>query len=356
MRRQLGRWLGAIVLSLSAACLPSAAAALCGGGFASEDLTVACLSRHFETETDATSRAVVASLLLPRLVARGRSPVLGFGPGPTWTRLGRTLEPVLRYDDNVNEGSPKGPLRLGGLEFTIPEDQVRRADIVLGGRVVGAARRILGVDTWVDLRGGAMLTYAATEHVALTDASAEICLRQGTGRQSSLRACASGAYQGRKLQNDQAAILSIEHVRTTFVANRPVLFNIGLRRRFLDDHRETGLSAGVEAIIAPNLVIGSAGTLYASEPGENVERRSLTLFSAGRIGGMTGNVFVRHGESWGSNVLGIDRRDRTLSVGLTTALPRGLLLDIVYRKRRGTIDYFDDVETEIGLRFAARRF
>ena len=108
--------------------------------------------------------------------------------------------------------------------------------------------------------------------------------------------------------------------------------------------------------MAPNIVLGVAGTLNAAEPGENVERRSLTAFAAGRLGRMTGSVFLRHGESSGSNVLGIDRRDRTQSIGLTVVLPRGLLLDVSYRRRRGTIDYFDEARPHIGIRFAERRF
>lgn len=163
-------------------------------------------------------------------------------------------------------------------------------------------------------------------------------------------------YQGRKLQDDRAAIVSIEHVRTGFLANRPVLFSFGIRRRYLEDHGEIGLLSGVEAIVAPSVVLGVAGTLNAPEPGENVERRSLTLFAAGRLGRLSGNVFLRHGESSGSNVLGIDRRDRTQSIGLTAVLPRGLLLDIGYRRRRGTIDYFDEARPHIGIHLAERRF
>ena len=190
---QLGRWLRAIVLTLSAACLPSVAAAFCGGGFASEDLTVTCLTRQFETAKDEPSHAAAANLLIPRLVARGHASALGYGAGQGWTLVGRAVEPVLRYDENVNEGSPEGPLVLGGLAFEIPEDQVRRPDVVVGGRITMTARRILGLDTWIDLKGSAMLAYAATEHVALTDASLDMCLRHGTGGRSSLRACASSA-------------------------------------------------------------------------------------------------------------------------------------------------------------------
>ncbi len=355
-RRPLRRWLRTLVVALSAAFLPSVAAAFCGGGFASEDLTVTCLTRQFKTAEDEANRSAAASLLIPRLVARGHSSALGYGAGPGWTHVGRGVEPVLRYDENVNEGSPEGPLVLGGLAFEIPEDQVRRSDLVLGGQLTMAARRILGEDTWVDLRGSAMLAYAATEHVALKDVSLDTCLRRGTGPQSSLRACASGAYRGRKLEDDRAAILSIEHVRTGFVADRPVLASFGIRRRFHDDHRENGLLAGVEVIAAPYIVVGLAGTFNAPVADENVERRSLTLFASGRIGRVKGSVYLRHGESSGSNVLGIDRRDQTQTIGLSTVLPRGLLLDVSYRRRRGTIEYFDEARPHIGIRFAERRF
>lgn len=356
IRRQSQRWLRAIVPAILAACLPSVAAAFCGGGFASEDLTVACLTRQFETADDEASRAAAAGLLISRLVARGHSSALGFGEGPGWTHVGRTAEPVLRYDENVNGGSPEGPLVLDGLAFEIPEDQVRQPDLVLGGRVTVAARRILGKDTWIDLQGGAMLAYAATEHVALKDVSLDACLRRGTGPRSSLRACASGAYRGRKLQDDRAAILSVEHIRTGVIASRPVLVSFGIRRRFLEDYSENGLLAGAEAIVAPDLVIGLAGAINAPVAGENVERRSLTVFAAGQVGRMKGRVYLRHGESSGSNVLGIDRRDETQMIGLTTVLPRGLLLDVSYRRRRGTIAYFDEAEPHIGIRFAGYRF
>jgi hypothetical protein len=69
------------------------------------------------------------------------------GQGPQIVASGVSLGPVLRYDNNINGGTPGDTILIGGLPFTISPDARAISGMVFGAEAGGSLRLSLSPRT-----------------------------------------------------------------------------------------------------------------------------------------------------------------------------------------------------------------
>ena len=124
------------------------------------------------------------------------------GQGPQRLSSGLSLSPILRYDNNINGGTPGDSILIGGLPFTIPAESRALSGVIWGADVGGSLRYSLSPKTVVDAHLSA--GRAQGQGARVETKSGSVCVGQFLGGSEWLDLCLQRDIANRALsQNDQ---------------------------------------------------------------------------------------------------------------------------------------------------------
>ncbi|MEM9795712.1 MAG: hypothetical protein AAF919_04450 [Pseudomonadota bacterium] len=337
--------------------MSSPALALCGRGFASEDLTNECLLSAFEAATSATDRRRLGSLLITRLTRAGHDKSLGQDVELPAQRTRFTLRPVLEWSTNLNGGQTDKPIYFAGFPFTFAEEDQRRAGLALGAEL-GARRRVLpGNGHRIDVSGYLTAAHAPEEDLSLIRARASLCHTWRLDRHKALNSCLRGTHQTRDLSQDDAVIQSVALTRFFREAGTGATgLTLGVERRLEDDLDQITLRGTLERAARGDLVLRATYGRGWFGAGEFGISETAGLSVARPIADRLTRVSYSYVKQDDGEVLFQDRTDRAHSISLEVQAIGQTFVQFGYVVRESSISAFEDSYPTLGLRLEPLKF
>ncbi len=265
------------------------------------------------------------------------------------------VDPILRYDDNLNGGMKNDSFTALGLEFRIDEDQVAKEGLLIGAEVGSDTRVALGHKTALDVDLGAWAGVSPGNDLSKIGANGQACVSHRIDFANHVQSCGGASIDRYELGEGALAFVSADYIRL-FSAGpglHEARIGTGVNRNFTEsgDYDQQTLSFGVTSAWKQ----GFATNLRASF-GEEVEGRHVTTKSVDA--GITAIVLdqptsFRAGwrESEGGLFLGEPRSDETWSASVSRPITKRASVRIGYSDTDSTADFYDDSGFDFAVSF-----
>ncbi|MTH79789.1 hypothetical protein [Paracoccus aestuariivivens] len=259
---------------------------------------------------------------------------------------GHALTPVVRHDNNVNDGIPSDHITLGGLRFRIAEEDQAKSSILAGLQYsrwwsfsyAPAARVTVASSYTFELE-----PHYGYHHVA---ANARICAEQPVADWTWWDSCLTGIYDNDSIGED-LTLAATTGPRALFESPFGMhQLAVSLGQSATKDYRKSLAQLSL-ATLSHDHGLFRLGLLA----GEKIEKENSVLYAADT--GWTGEIFGRdvtvgigHARTGGADLFGIAREDRINRASVSTPVGKFEIGGFVER-RRSTIDAYN--ETSFGL-------
>lgn len=270
------------------------------------------------------------------------------GDGPRFQPLasGHALTPVIRHDNNVNDGIPSDHITLGGLRFTIPEEYQAKSSVLIGLQYsrwwsysyAPAARVTVASSYTLELEPRHGYHHAA--------ASARICAEQPVADWTWWDSCLTGIYDNDSIGEDLTLAVSTGP-RAVFAS--PLGYHqlaLSLGQSATRDYRKSLAQLSL-ATLSRDHGLFRLGLLAGERiEGENTVLSAVDFGWTGQIMGRDLSIGLGHARTEGAQLFGLAREDRITRASLSSPVGKFELGGFVER-RSSTIDAYD--ETSFGL-------
>lgn len=272
--------------------------------------------------------------------------------GPQRVASGISLGPVLRYDNNINGGTPGETILIAGFPFTISAESRAKQGLVLGVSAGGNLRLSLSPTTILDANLSA--SKAKGQGSLVQSAAASVCLGQFLGGTNWLDLCIQRDKSERALsQNDQttASIGLTQQFATDFA-----LFEAQakLRQAMTGDYDKLFLDLGLATARAQWGLLETRAEFGQYILGEHTRLFGASLLLSRPILGVNTTLFASYSREGGANFFGAPRRDEVVSLGLSRPINDVLGLNLSLQDRASTLANYDGVT--FGVDFTFRNF
>lgn len=275
-----------------------------------------------------------------RVQAGQLSNAQGYSVGSGVRKVNSTVDiaPVLTYDSDINGGASKDGFTFSGFDFVIPEDERRKAGIVVGASMDASVRYALGHQTVADVSGWVSHAWSPKHDITKTSAGMSACVSKQMERDLYLSGCAAYALFRTDLKDDQSLFGELK-VNKLFGGDTAIHdIGLGLSRVALKD-RSTGDGYGQTRVSLDGTTFFASGDFagYGVTVGEKVEGekvRTLGLSASyGReFGKQTVIGSVAYDKYDGTMWLGQEVREEAFTAGLRVARTKGPDLSVRYVK------------------------
>ncbi len=271
------------------------------------------------------------------------------GKGPQIISSGLRLAPVLRYDSNINGGTPGETILIAGLPFSIPPESRARAGLIFGASLGGAARLSVSPTAVLDANLSASLAKGQGSSVQTTAAS--LCFGQFLGGTNWLDLCLQRNIAERALsQSDQttASIGLTQQFASDFALSEA---EFKLRQSVTEDYQKLSLDLGLTTARAQ---WGALETRV--EFGQHIAGQHTRLFGASLslmrpILGADTLFYASYAREGGAGFFGTARKDQVVSLGLSRQITSIVGLNLSLQDRQSTLANYDGVTLGIDFTF-----
>lgn len=271
------------------------------------------------------------------------------GQGPQIVASGVSLGPVLRYDNNINGGTPGDTILIGGLPFTISPDARAISGMVFGAEAGGSLRLSLSPRTTLDAKLAA--SFAEGQGAQVKTQSAALCLGQFLGRADWLDLCVQRQISDRALSNSDQTTASIaltQQFATKFALSEA---QIKLRQTITEDYDKLSLDLGLTTARATWGVLDTRAEFGQYIAGEHTRLFGATLSLSRPILGADTTLFASYGREGGADFFGAPRWDHVVGFGVTRPITNVLGLTLSLQDRRSTLANYEGVTLGIDFTF-----
>ncbi|SDF37512.1 hypothetical protein [Limimaricola pyoseonensis] len=291
-----------------------------------------------------------AARRLARGIAAGMGHEAGFG---TVVRQSVDIDPILRYDDNLNGGLRNDSFTLFGLEFVVDEAQVAQAGLLLGAGARSATRVALGgrsalvtdLDLWGGVAPGTGLTKAGT--------GGRACLTRRVDFANHLRGCGGASIERFDLGESEAVFADADWFRLFGLGPslHEARLGIGTTRFDADDgpYDQAAWSAGL--VSAWPAGVATAFDLRRGEavPGQHVVTTALSAELTALVASRPTRFRLGWRQSEGGLFFGTPRTDETWRVALSRPLGARLAVSAGYEVTQSSVDFFEDEDFDLSV-------
>jgi hypothetical protein len=259
--------------------------------------------------------------------------------------------PVLRYDSNINGGTPGETISIGGLPFSISPETRAVSGIVWGGAVSGSLRLSLSPTTILDANLSA--SRAQGQGAMITTRSAALCLGQYLGGSDWLDLCLARDVADRALSHNDQTSVSIgltQQFATDFALSEA---QIKLRQTVVTDYQKLSLDLGLSTARARWGLLETRAELGQYIAGEHTRLFGATLSLTRPVLGTDTVIFASYSREGGASFFGDPRWDQVVSLGLSRPITDVLGLNLSLQDRQSTLANYDGVTW--GLDFTFQR-
>lgn len=276
------------------------------------------------------------------------------GHGPQILSSGLRFGPVLRFDDNINGGTPGETIMIGGLPFAISPASRAVSGVVWGGAASGNLRLSLSPATTLDASLSASRSQG--QGARITTQSAALCLGQFMGGTDWLDICLQHDLADRALSNNDqtTASISLTHQFATDFALSEV--QMKLRQSVLKDYRKLSLDMGLTTARAQWGLVQTQVELGQYIAGKHTRLFGATLSLTRPIFGAETMIFASYSREGGAAFFGDPRWDQVVSLGLSRPINDVLGLNLSVQDRQSTLANYDGVTFGLDFTFDALTF
>lgn len=261
---------------------------------------------------------------------------------------GLRLDPILRYDSNINGGTPGETILIVGLPFTIAPEQRAVSGIIWGAEIGASLRFSISPKTVVEAKASASSAHGAS----VKTATASLCLGQFLGRTDWLDLCLQRDTADRALShNDQTtASIALSHQFATAFALSEA--QVKLRQTVAQDYQKLSLDLGLTTARAQWGLLETRAEFGQYIAGEHTRLFGATLSLTRPIWGANTVVYASYAREGGADFFGHPRKDEVISLGLSRPINDLFGLNLSVQDRRSTLANYDGVT--LGLNFTFR--
>jgi hypothetical protein len=263
---------------------------------------------------------------------------------------GIRISPVLRYDSNINGGTPGETILIMGIPFTIAPQSRAKKGLVLGGSASGNLRLSISPTTVIDANISA--SRAQGQGLTVKTTAASMCLGQFMGGANWLDLCIQRDLADRALsQNDQttASLGLTQQFASAFALSEAKL---NLRKSRNDDYDKLWLDLGLTTARAQWGLLRTEAEFGQYVAGEHSRLFGATLSLSRPIFGETTTLFASYAREGGADFFGAARRDQVVSLGMSRPITKLLGLNLSLQDRRSTLANYDGVTFGVDFTFS----
>jgi len=251
------------------------------------------------------------------------------------------ISPTLYYSDNINGGNPDKKLRLGNLEFDGEPNLVAKAGIVAGLTLNGNSRLTYGEGRYLNASASASLAYSTEHSLSYTRSNIQVCSKNKIRRDAHIDMCASANKHNKEISSSDEDSLTTSYSKMFFNEFGATEMKMSLRRLNVKDYAQNQLSLSSDLIHRNNGFYSLGLSLGESVKDQLATRYTVYMNAAKYYKGRKYNLFISHSFSDGGKLLGVDRKERSSSVVVSTGIRSDISISIGYATVRSSIDYFD---------------
>lgn len=278
----------------------------------------------------------------------------GQGPQPAWNFT--SVQPVLRYEPNINGGLPGDQIEIGSLIFQIDEDSQAVSGPVVGAELGKSIGWSVGTGQTLSVSGTVELVYSPDYKITQTNANLQTCLRSYLEQWRFLDICGGAIYEQEDLGEANTQYLSANYAKAFSSGAGTHLANIFVLQEFQDRYEKASLSLGLESYLNDfGVVTGRVAW------GQKIEGENTLLYGAyvnyGRpVLGVGTNIGLSWEREGGDVLFGSDRSDDVITLDLTAQISPTLSATLSIENRQSSIDLFDGTAISLDLNVLRMRF
>ena len=314
-----------------------------------EALQVYCFLNELEKQP--VSRDIAAKID-KKLKSQGYKNGLALGFKDPAEAINISVSSSINFDDNLNGGNPRGPLRLGGLTFQTDPDLERKSGVLIGGQVNLEHRKPISEGKYITLHASVSRLHNAEHDMAVGSRYGEICSINHIKNWWYLNACGVKSHQEKKLNSNNSSQYSLSTSKI-FGGNDQNYSAVtaGLNNLRTEEFTQNQLRFGYENL-NPNGRNFSLNVTFG-KPVKN----ALTLQNSVEISYTTIirkkplKINFKTTNYSGSKLLGYGRSDIANSINLSLPLTKSLVLTAGATETNSSIDYYDSLTPVFGLQY-----
>lgn len=254
------------------------------------------------------------------------------------------IEPIVKYDENVNNGVSDGSLILGNYILTPTKDSLAQAALV------GGARLAMGVPVLYD-RGSTLnfglsgsITHSPAVDYTRTWLHVSTCADHYLSDWSWLILCAGYQYENeREVDNTEKGPFGTIGLRKIFSSSRGSHeITATLSKERMIDYDKLSVSGSLLSAIAGVGAVNFVAGLGEIVPGENTMKWEVGASLTRPVFGETTTFALGAEAKEGDNFFGVARKDRTYSLSVGRQMNELLWVDVGAKRRESTVDLFDE--------------
>lgn len=279
---------------------------------------------------------------------------LAGGAGLLSARAG--LAPVLRYDANINGGTPGETINFGSLILTISEDSRAKAGLVAGLSPSSRMKWALGRGHVIEASASATALRALNHDLTVNSHSAALCSGSYLGDATWLDLCLRRSSTFRDLSTSRSTAKSAQLARQ--FAGAGGVFEITARRTqtVTPDYAKMSTDMGL-AYAAPRLgtlkVDLSKGQLI---DGKHTQLQGVSLSLNRKMFQRPTTVFTSYTRDGGASFFGTERVDTARTIGVSRTIGSKMRVTVSWRRSQSTLDNYSGDSFGFDIAFADLKF
>ncbi|MDZ7906018.1 MAG: hypothetical protein U5N55_09800 [Cypionkella sp.] len=279
---------------------------------------------------------------------------LSGGQGVIFARAG--LAPVLRYDPNINGGTPGETIKIGGLIFTLSEDSRAKAGLIAGLSPSARMKFSFGRGHVLEASASAAALRALSHDLTTRSHNASLCNANFLGRATWLDICARQSATLRDLGTSRSTSRSLGLAHQ--FAGAGGVFEITAKRSQTRhvDYSKMSTDLGI-TYAAPRL-----GTLRLDWvqgeriAGKHTQLQGASLSLSRKMFQRPTMVFASYTRDGGASFFGAPREDTAYSFGVSRAIGRKMRVTLSWRRSQSTLENYSGHSIGFDVTFADLRF
>lgn len=259
--------------------------------------------------------------------------------------------PLLRYDDNINNGVHQDSFTFNGLKFLVDEESRAVAGPLLGANATMYSKFSYATGSTISLFMSGSYEKALNYDLSVRSGSASLCANQYLTGWTWGGLCHTASFEDRALSSSNADITSLS-VDTVFRALPGVQEFVGEVGSIRDENSRRGFSS-LKLRHATNHNAAFSLGLYGEENRSNttfVESRIDVGFSR-LIGERILSASIYRTIEGVGYVFGTERKDEVYGVKLSKEINQSIGANIYFKKRKSNVSLFDSKSFGISFDF-----
>lgn len=275
--------------------------------------------------------------------------------GPKKLALKASLQPLVGYDTNLNNGIPGSEFEIGGLRLEVKEEAVAKSGFTVGASAGLRSAFSIAPRQVVKLTATVSYEFAPEHDLEKFALTGQACLQSHVARWTWMDSCLGYRMLDKSTRIEEPYFsIGGSQMFSSALGDHELKFHA--ERAFRIDYAKTTARFGVLSAIE------GIGAVYAGVnwgeriSGRHTSLRGLTASFTRPVFGETTNFILSYQQSGGGTHFGLPRTDETYKIAVKRPVSEYLSVTLGYRVNASNVDLYDQGEAILGLDLKSWRF